>query len=98
MLVAILVLAGSAAAQEETALAAPADLYKEPEGVPLVSLPAGAPVETGRARGGWHSAVVEGWIFTESTERTRRDGARAARSHGTPPGAHHATHCPRSTN
>jgi hypothetical protein len=74
VLVAILVLAGSAAAQEETALAAPADLYKEPEGVPLVSLPAGAPVETGRARGGWHSAVVEGWIFTGSTERTRRDG------------------------
>ena len=74
MLVILLVLAGSAAAQEETALAAPADLYKEPEGVPLVSLPAGAPVETGRARGGWHSAVVEGWIFTESTDRTRRDG------------------------
>ena len=74
MLVVFLVLAGTAAAQEETALAAPADLYKEPEGVPLVSLPAGAPVETGRARGGWHSAVVEGWIFTESTERTRRDG------------------------
>ena len=74
MLVAFLVLASSAAAQEETALAAPADLYKEPEGVPLVSLPAGAPVETGRARGGWHAAVVEGWIFTESTERTRRDG------------------------
>jgi hypothetical protein len=74
VLVAFLVLAGSAAAQEETALAAPADLYKEPEGVPLVSLPAGAPVETGRARGGWHSAVVEGWIFTESTQRTRRDG------------------------
>jgi hypothetical protein len=73
-LVVFLVLAGSAAAQEETALAAPADLYKEPEGVPLVSLPAGAPVETGRARGGWHSAVVEGWIFTGSTERTRRDG------------------------
>jgi hypothetical protein len=74
VLVVFLVLAGSAAAQEETALAAPADLYKEPEGVPLVSLPAGAPVETGRARGGWHSAVVEGWIFTQSTERTRRDG------------------------
>jgi len=73
-LVVFFVLAGSAAAQEETALAAPADLYKEPEGVPLVSLPAGAPVETGRAQGGWHSAVVEGWIFTESTERTRRNG------------------------
>jgi hypothetical protein len=74
VLVAVLVLAAAAAAQEETALAAPADLYKDPEGVPLVSLPAGAPVEAGRARGGWHPAVVEGWIFTESTERTRRDG------------------------
>jgi hypothetical protein len=73
-LVVFLVLAASATAQEETALVAPADLYKEPEGVPLVSLPAGAPVETGRTRGGWHSAVVEGWIFTRSTERTRRDG------------------------
>jgi hypothetical protein len=68
------VLASPAAAQEETALVAPAELYKEPEGVPLVSLPAGAPVATGQARGGWHPAVVEGWIFTGSTERTRRDG------------------------
>jgi hypothetical protein len=74
VLVVFLVLAGSAAAQEETALVAPADLYKEPEGAPLVSLPAGTPIETGRARGSWHSAVVEGWIFTGSTERTRRDG------------------------
>jgi len=74
VLVVFLVLASSAAAQEETATITPADLYKDPEGVPLVSLPAGAPVETGRARGGWHSAVVEGWIFTASTERTRRDG------------------------
>jgi hypothetical protein len=73
-LVAVLVLAPSAAAQEETALVSPAELYKEPEGVPLVSLPAGAPVETGRPRGGWHPAVVEGWIFTGSTERTRRGG------------------------
>jgi hypothetical protein len=68
------VLATSAAAQEETALIAPADLYRDPEGAPLVSLPAGASVETGRARDGWHQAVVEGWIFTASTERTRREG------------------------
>ncbi|HEX3275919.1 MAG TPA: hypothetical protein VHR43_13740, partial [Gemmatimonadales bacterium] len=67
-------LAAPAAAQEETALIAPADLYRDPEGAPLVSLPAGASVETGRARDGWHEAVVEGWIFTASTERTRRDG------------------------
>jgi hypothetical protein len=68
------VLAAPAAAQEETALAAPADLYRDPEGAPLVSLPAGASVETGRARDGWHEAVVDGWIFTASTERTRRSG------------------------
>jgi len=74
VVVAVLALTSLAAAQEETGLISPADLYKEPEGTPLVSLPAGAPVETGRARGGWHQAVVEGWIFTESTERTRRDG------------------------
>ena len=67
-------LAAPAAAQEEQALATPANLHKEPEGVPLVSLPAGAPVETGRARGGWNEATIEGWIVTTSTERTRRDG------------------------
>ena len=67
-------LAAPAAAQEEQALSAPANLHKEPEGVPLVSLPAGAPVETGRVRGGWNEATVEGWIVTTSTERTRRDG------------------------
>jgi hypothetical protein len=68
------VLAAPAAAQEEAEILAPASLHKEPEGVPLVTLPAGAPVETGRARGGWNEATVEGWIFTPSTERTRREG------------------------
>ena len=42
--------------------------------MPLVALPAGAPVETGKAKGGWNEATVEGWIFTTSTERTRREG------------------------
>jgi hypothetical protein len=68
------VLAPPAAAQDEAEILAPASLHKEPEGVPLVTLPAGAPVEAGRARGGWNEATVEGWIFTPSTERTRRDG------------------------
>ncbi len=67
-------LAAPAAAQDEAEIGVPATLHKEPEGVPLVSLPAGAPVETGRAQGGWNEATVEGWIFTNSTERTRRDG------------------------
>jgi hypothetical protein len=61
-------------AQEDTALTAPASLHKEPDGIPLVTLPAGAPVEAGRARGSWNEATVEGWIYTNSTERTRRDG------------------------
>lgn len=74
MLVACLVLVPPAAAQDEAEILAPASLHKEPEGVPLVTLPAGAPVETGRARGGWNEATVEGWIFTTSTERTRREG------------------------
>ena len=74
VIVTLLLLAGSAQAQEEQALTAPASLHKEPEGVPLVALPEGATVATGRTRGGWNEATVEGWIFTNSTERTRRDG------------------------
>jgi hypothetical protein len=73
-LAACLVLAVPAAAQEEQALTAPASLHREPEGTPLVSLPAGVEVEAGRAEGGWHQATVEGWIYTPSTDRTRRDG------------------------
>ncbi|HEX6617668.1 MAG TPA: hypothetical protein VF046_15290, partial [Gemmatimonadales bacterium] len=69
-----LVLATPAAAQEEQALVESASLHREPEGTPLVSLPAGAEVETGRRRGEWHQATVEGWIFTASTSRTSRSG------------------------
>jgi len=69
-----LLLAGPLQAQEEQALTTPASLHKEPEGVPLVSLPEGATVETGRTRGGWNEATVEGWIYTNSTEPTRRGG------------------------
>jgi hypothetical protein len=74
VIVACLALSAPAAAQEDTALSAPASLHKEPDGVPLVTLPAGAPVEAGRTRGSWNEATVEGWIYTNSTERTRRDG------------------------
>ena len=49
-------------------------LRKEPDGVPLVSLPAGTEVETRQAKGDWHEVVVEGWIFTSSTSPTKRDG------------------------
>jgi hypothetical protein len=74
VIVACLALSAPATAQEDTALTAPASLHKDPNGVPLVALPAGAPVEAGRARGSWNEATVEGWIYTNSTERTRRDG------------------------
>jgi hypothetical protein len=49
-------------------------LHKEPEGIALVSLPAGTPVEPRRTRGDWREVEIEGWIFTSSVERTRRDG------------------------
>ncbi len=73
-LAACFLLATPLAAQQEDALAAPAELHREPEGAPLVSLPAGAPVETGEIRGSWREATVEGWVFTSSTSPTRRDG------------------------
>ncbi len=69
-----LAFAAPAGAQEEQALTAPASLHRDPEGEPLVALPAGTEVQTGRVRGGWHQATVEGWIYTESTDPTRRDG------------------------
>jgi hypothetical protein len=68
------VIATSAAAQQETALTAPTDLHREPEGTPLVSLPAGAPLETGEVKGDWKEATVEGWVYTPSTSRTKREG------------------------
>jgi SH3 domain-containing protein len=66
--------AGPVAAQGERRLSDSTDLHRDPEGTPLVSLPAGAPVETGAAKGEWREAAVEGWIFSPSTAPTRRDG------------------------
>jgi hypothetical protein len=62
------------AAQDERRLSDSTDLHRDPEGAPLVSLPAGSPIETGAARGEWREAAVEGWIFSPSTAPTRRDG------------------------
>ena len=73
-MVALLLLAGPLAAQEERRLQAPADLHRDPDGTPLVSLPAGAPVEAGKADGDWRKVTVEGWIYRPSTSPTRRDG------------------------
>jgi hypothetical protein len=67
-------LAQPVAAQEERRLEAPADLHRDPDGAPLVSLPAGAAVEAGKAAGDWREVTVEGWIYRPSTSPTKRDG------------------------
>jgi len=66
--------AGPVAAQDQRHLSDSTDLHRDPEGAPLVSLPAGAAVETGAVKGDWREAAVEGWIFSPSTSPTRRDG------------------------
>lgn len=61
-------------AQDVGEISSDTRLRKEPDGVPLVTLPAGTEVETKTARGDWHEVVVEGWIFSSSTSSTKRDG------------------------
>ena len=61
-------------AQNQSEISTDTRLRKEPDGVPLVSLPAGAEVEARSERGDWHEVVVEGWIFSSSTGPTQRDG------------------------
>jgi hypothetical protein len=62
------------AAQEVREISVATRLRKEPQGIALVSLPAGTAVEPKRTRGAWREVVIEGWIFTRSTEKTKRDG------------------------
>lgn len=61
-------------AQQVPEISVATRLRKEPQGTPLVSLPAGTPVEPRRSRGKWREVVIEGWIFTRSTDPTTRDG------------------------
>jgi hypothetical protein len=61
-------------AQHTTQISADARLRKEPDGIALLALPAGTSVQTRRARGAWYEVVVEGWIFSQSTAASRRDG------------------------
>ena len=69
-----LVAAAPAGAQNQSEISTDTRLRKDPDGTPLVSLPAGAEVEARAARGDWHEIVVEGWIFSSSTGPTDRDG------------------------
>ncbi len=61
-------------AQEVREISVATRLLKEPEGIALVSLPAGTSVEPRRTRGNWREVVIEGWIFSRSTEKTSREG------------------------
>ncbi len=61
-------------AQHTAEISADTRLRKDPDGIALLSLPAGTSVQTRRARGAWFEVVVEGWIFSQSTAPTRRDG------------------------
>ena len=70
----LLLVAQPIQAQDQGEISTDTRLRKEPDGTPLVSLPAGTEVETKSSRGDWHEVVVEGWIFTSSTAPTRRDG------------------------
>jgi hypothetical protein len=72
--VVVLLLARPLAAQEERRVQEPTDLHRAPDGNALVSLPAGAPVEAGKAEGDWRQVTVEGWIFRPSTSPTKREG------------------------
>ena len=73
-LLAFCLLPAPLAAQGEESLSAPAQLHRDPQGTPLLTLPAGAPVEAGEGQGDWREVTVEGWIYTPSTAPTRRDG------------------------
>lgn len=61
------------AAQSRT-LVADASFTKEPQGVELAVLSKGTSVRTGAARGDWVEVTIDGWVFTQSTEATSRDG------------------------
>lgn len=63
-----------AQAQQARTLIADASFAKEPQGVELAVLSKGAPVKAGTVRGNWVEVVVEGWVFSESTEATSREG------------------------
>jgi hypothetical protein len=61
-------------AQHVIELSTATRLRKEPDGVALVSLPAGTAVQARQVRGAWRQVVIEGWIFGQSTAPSRRDG------------------------
>jgi hypothetical protein len=61
-------------AQHTIEISANTRLRKDPNGIGLITLPAGVSVETRGTRGAWREVVIEGWIFGQSTAPTQRDG------------------------
>jgi hypothetical protein len=61
-------------AQHTTEISIDTRLLKEPDGIALLSLPAGTTVATKKARGAWQEIELEGWVFSQSTKPSRRDG------------------------
>jgi len=68
------VLAGNLVAQAAVAISGNTLFYKEPGGVRLGALVAGASVAPGRRSGAFAEVVLDGWIFTASTRADPRDG------------------------
>lgn len=69
----LLLHAVGAQAQSRT-LVADASFAKDPQGVELAVLTKGASVMPGVTRGDWVEVTIDGWVFTQSTEPTSRDG------------------------
>lgn len=73
-LLALTLLANSAASQERATAVQAGPFQRTPSGVQLGSILAGAPIVADSTAGNWRHIVLEGWIFTASTRNDRREG------------------------
>jgi len=73
-LLALILLANSAASQERATSVQAGPFLRSPGGLQLGSVLAGAPVIVDSTTGNWRHVVLEGWIFTASTRADRREG------------------------
>jgi hypothetical protein len=67
-------LAGHLFAQSAVTLSGDTPFFKDPGGTRLGTLVAGARVTANRADGGFRQVILDGWIFTASTQPDRREG------------------------
>ncbi|HEX5004510.1 MAG TPA: hypothetical protein VFV65_04300 [Gemmatimonadales bacterium] len=72
---AALTLVGAAAAlPAQSRIGQATSFRKDPSGVVLATLAAGAVVTRGTAQGQWTAVTLEGWVYTASTGSTSREG------------------------